>query len=195
MTARRLLIAIPLVALLVAPVVLFLVDRANLVYPTPDTETEFLRAYTPNRVLDRFRSSKYSSWEASSGPDAAGLGFATHKRSFDQQLVMRTSQLAPLMAALSQDAISSLAATGAQVISQTGNDTGGVRLHYFAGKSTGTVTIKPPDPNADSARHPPLHLCPGDVDVRVHIAIEETWFKSGSPMSSEKQKLLSRLLM
>jgi len=193
MTTRRLLFAIPLVALLLTPVVLFLVERSLTVYPTPETQTQFLRAYAPNHVFDRFRDSKYSGSMGSGGGHRAGLGFATHTQGVDQELVMRSSDRKALMAALDEDVKSLLAATDAKVISETSNDTDGIRVRYLSGKSAGTVTIKPPDPIPDPGQYLRQSLGPGEIAVWIRIGIEETWFKSGRPMSASKQRLLSRL--
>jgi hypothetical protein len=195
MTTRRLLLVIPLAALLLAPGVLFLVDRALTVYPTPETQTQFLRSYTPHRVFDQFRDSKYSSSTASGGGHSAGLGFATHTHGVDQELVMRSSDRPALMAALDEDVTSFLTATGAKVTSKTSNETDGIRVHYVAGNSAGTVTIKPPDPIPNPGQSFRRSSGSGEIDVWVRIGIEETWFKSGRPISASKPSLLSRLLM
>jgi hypothetical protein len=195
MTTRRLLLAIPLAAVLLAPGVLFLVDHALTVYPTPETQTQFLRAYTPNRVFDQFRDSKYSSSTASGGGHSAGLGFATHTQGIEQELVMRSSDRTALMEALDEDVTSVLTATGAKVISKTSNDPDGIRVRYVAGKSAGTVTIKPPDPIPNPGQYLRRSLGPDEIDVWVRIGIEETWFRSGGPISASKESLLSRLFM
>ena len=195
MTTRRQLFAIGLAALLLAPVVLFLVERALTVYPTPETQTRFLRAYAPAQVFDSFRDSKYSSSTASGSGAGAGIGFATHTKGFDQQLVMRSSDRVALMAALDRDVTSLLAATGAQVISENGNDTDGIHLRYITDKSAGTLVIKPPELIPNPEQYFLQSLAPDEVDVWVRISIAETWYKSGRPLSASKQSLLTRLLM
>lgn len=195
MTTRRLLFAILVGSVLLVPAGLSLVDRALTVYPTPETQTQFLRAYTPSRVFDRFRDSQYPGSTAGGGGHGAGLGFATHTRGIDQELVMRSLDRTALMVALDEDVTSFLAASGAKVISKGGNDTDGIRIRYVAGKSVGTVTIKPPDPIPNPGQYLRRSLGPDEIDVWVRIGIEEIWFKSGRTVSASKQSMLSRLLM
>lgn len=195
MTTRRLFFAILLASVLLVPAGLFLVDRALTVYPTPETQTQFLRTYAPSRVFDRFRDSQYPGSTVSGGGHGAGLGFATHTQGLEQELVIRSSDSTALMAALDEDVTSFLTASGAKVISQTGNDADGIRVHYVAGKSVGSVTIKPPDPIPNPGQYLRRSLGPGEIDVWVRIGIEETWFRSGRPISASKQSLLSRLLI
>jgi hypothetical protein len=192
MTTRRLLWLIPVAAVLLAPIILFLISRALTVYPALATETQFLQAYTPNRVLERFRDSKYSSSTGSSAGDGAGLGFATHTRGFDQQFVMRLSDRTALISALDRDVTSFLTNTGAKVISETGNVTDGLCLRYVSGKSNGTVTI---EPMAQALMQGFRGWGPDEDNVLVRIRIEETWFRSGTPMTPDRMTLLSRFLM
>jgi hypothetical protein len=195
MTIRRLLLAIPLAVLFLAPIVLFVVDRALTVYATPEMQTRFLRDYAPDGALDKFRISDYPGSTAGGIGAGAGLGFATHVKTLDQEFLMRSDDRTALMAALDRDVASRLDTTGAKVISETGNDTDGIRLSYVAGKSTGTVTIKPLDPISDPGQYLRQSLGAGEEAVWVRIRIEETWFKSGIPMPPAKVSLLSRLLL
>jgi hypothetical protein len=193
MTARRLLFAILLAALLLAPTALFVVDRALTVYASPEMQTLFLQTYNPDRVFDEFRIAGYSGSRGSGGGAGAGIGFATHTKGLEQELVMQYADRAALTAALDQDMASLLIATGAQILERSGNDADGFHLRYVAGKTTGTVIIKPPEPIPNPERYLRQPLASGQVDVWVRIRIEETWFKSGVPMPPSRQSLLSRL--
>src|ERR1700690_2267381 len=92
--------AIPLTILFLAPIVLFVVDRALTVYATPEMQTPFLRDYAPDGALDKFRISDYPGSTAGGTSAGAGLGFATHVKTLDQELLMRSSDRTALMAAL-----------------------------------------------------------------------------------------------
>src|SRR5208282_5326012 len=108
-------------------------------------------------------------------------------------LVMHYADRAALMTALDQDMASLLTGSGAQVLENSGNDRDGFHFRYAAGKSVGTVIIKPPETIADAEKHLGRPLCPGEIDVWVRLNIEETWYRSGAPMPQSKQSLLPRL--
>jgi hypothetical protein len=157
------------------------VDNVRTVYATPEMQTQFLRVYTPDRVLDRFRNASYSGGRGSGGGAGADLGFATHEKDVDQDILMNSADRPALMAALNLDLTALLTATGAKIVSDSSNDTVGIRLHYIVGNSEGTVTVKPFEaiPGAERyVRHP---LGPGEILVWVHIVIDEKWFKAGVP--------------
>jgi hypothetical protein len=195
MTTRRLLFTIPLAALFLALTASAILDHSLVVYATPEMQSQFLQAYNPEQVFDRFKDSRYSGSRASGGGAGAGLGVATHSKSVDQELVVHYADCAALMTALDQDVASLLTGTGAQILENSGNDRNGFHLRYVAGKSTGTVVIKPPEPIVSPGQYLRQLLCPGEVDVWIRISMEETWFKSGVPTSPSQQSLLSRLLI
>jgi len=195
MTTRRLLLGISLAALFLALTGLAVVDRVLTVYATPEMQTQFLRAYNPEQVFSRFRDSNYSGSRASGAAAGAGLGFATHARSIDQELVMHYGDCAALTTALDKDMSSLLTGSGAQILENTGNEAEGFHLRYVAGKTGGTVVIKPPEPLANPEQYLRQSLGPDEVDVWVRIRMEETWFKSGPPLSPSHQSLLSRPLI
>jgi len=190
MTTRRLLLAIPLAALFLAIIGPAIVDHALLVYAVPEMQTQFLRAYNPEPVFARFRDSRYSSTVSGGNSAGAGRGFATHSKTVDQEFVMHDSDRAALMTVLHQGMASLLTGTGAQILENSGNDHDGFHVRYMAGKSTGTVIIKPPAPVANAGRHLRHPLYPGEEDVSVQLSIEETWYKSGIPVSPLESSLL-----
>src|SRR5580692_4034679 len=103
------------------------VYNVRTVYATPEMQTQFLRSYSPDHVLDRFRNSTYSGGRGSGGGAGADLGFATHQKSIDQDILMNSVDRPALMAALDQDITALLTATGAHIVSDSSNDTVGVR--------------------------------------------------------------------
>ena len=157
------------------------VENALTVYATPEMQSPFLQAYTANQVFDRFRDANFSGSQGSGAAAGAGRGFATHEKNIDQELIMQWTDGPALLSALDNDMTSLLAATGAQILSHTGNDIDGFHIRYVEGKSAGTVVIKPAEriPNPEQYCRQPLH--PGEAAVWVRIRIEETWFKAGVP--------------
>jgi hypothetical protein len=166
---------------IVSAMLVGVIYNVRTVYATPEMQTQFLRIYTPDRVLDRFRNSTYSGGRSSGGGAGADLGFATHQKSIDQDILMNSVDRPALMAALDQDMTALLTATGAHIVSDSSDDSVGIRLHYIVGNSEGMVTVKPFEaiPGAERyVRHP---LGPGEILVWVRIVIDEKWFKAGVP--------------
>jgi hypothetical protein len=135
MTTRRLLFTIPLAALFLALTASAILDRALVVYAAPEMQSQFLQAYNPEQVFDRFKDSRYSGSGASGGGAGAGLGVATHSKSVDQELVVHYAACAALMTALDQDMASLLTGTGVQILEKSSKDRNGFQLRYVAGKS------------------------------------------------------------
>jgi hypothetical protein len=108
---------------------------------------------------------------------------------------MHYADSAALTTALDQNMASALTGAGAQILESSGNARDGFHLRYVAGKSTGTVIIKPPEPIVNAEQYLRQPLSPGEVDVWVRISMEGTWFKSGVPTSPSQQSLLSRLFI
>ncbi len=167
------------VCLLLVSIVWAVVDNALTVYPTPETQSAFLRTYTPARVFERFRSSKHCSHEGDAAGSGAGRGYATHQKEFEPFFVMQSRERAAFMAALAEDISSGLASTGAKIVAESGDTTDGYQFRYSSGKSIGSVTIEPPK-DVDQSQvtgHEPL--CPGEAPISIHIRIEEKWVKAG----------------
>jgi hypothetical protein len=162
-------------------IVALIVDRSMTAYPTPETQSSFLRKYNPYQAIAPFGDPKFPGSSGGAAGDGAGCGSAKHTRDFDTQLTMQSAKRTELMAALDKDLTSLLTATGAQIVSKTGDDAGGIYLRYVAGKSAGTVTIASPEliTNPSAPQYPRLR--PGEVAVWVRVRVEETWFKAGVP--------------
>lgn len=180
LTAVGNIFGIALLCVFLVAIVSAAIDRARLVYATPETQSSFLRAYTPERAFDRFRSEKHSSHQQVGTNAGAGAGFATHEKQFEFAFIMQSRQRNALMASLVKDVSFYLKSAGAQIISGTGNDDNGLRFQYRAGKSRGIVTIEPPeqvDQFEVTGREP---LCPDEVPISIRIHIEEKWIKTGA---------------
>ena len=77
-------------------------DSSQLIYATPETESAFLKNYTPQQVLERFQC-KDSSSHADGRTDGAGKDFVTHRASFRWFFAMRPDKFLPLIMALNDD--------------------------------------------------------------------------------------------
>jgi hypothetical protein len=156
-------------------------DHLHTLYPTPETESSFLKNYTPKTAIERFDAEKGSSYGQHSGGGACRK-FVTHTGGFDWYFAVRSEKWMPLMNALRDDASAQLFANGAVILSQTGNAHDGFHFEYELGKSIGTLTISPL--TQTSVIHRATPLCKGLVDVTAHIEQTERWFPKVGPKLS-----------
>jgi hypothetical protein len=154
--------------------VVFAVQERRIVYPTAENKSSFLKSYTPNSVVEKFKVDATGSeaWEAS---DGAETGFATHMVSYEPTLAIESSDWTALMEALKDDIDSRLTAQSAQIVGESGNAADGFKINYVLGKSEGTVAV---DPIHTVAHQPGMEIGAGTVQVRFRIQIREKWFKS-----------------
>jgi len=148
-------------------------DRLHTLYPPPETESTFLKNYTPQHVIKQF-DCKLSSSDLQHSGGGAGREFVTHEAGFQSFFAMRSDNWMPLMNALMEDVSAQLLHDGAQILSRSGDPRSGFHFDYKLGKSIGTVTISP------LAITPLLHrrtpLPEGVADVTADIEIAEKWF-------------------
>jgi hypothetical protein len=170
------IIARALLVVLVACFIWIAVDQARLVPPTPETESAFLKAYTPDNVIDRFKADRFSEQltEASGG---AGRGFATHAQGFEPTLVINSGDWVALMQAVRDDITSRLAAQGGQIVQESGNAIEGFTIKYALGKSKGTVAVEPLKSVAASSLGG-SNSGPDKITVSLRIRINEKWFQA-----------------
>lgn len=157
--------------ILVAPAVW---DLFHTWYPTPETESAFLKNYTPKSVIDRFEERGESSTYSNHKGGSAGSKSVTHSAGFEWHFAMRSEKWMPLMEDLEDDVHAQLMGSGAQILNQVGDARDGFHFQYKLGNSFGTLTIFPL--RFDSAIHRVMPLCPGLVDVDARIEQAETWF-------------------
>jgi len=150
--------------------------QARLVPPTPETESVFLRTYTPNPVLDRFKADNVAQLSSGSG-DGAEIGFATHDREFKPIVVIHTADWVALMQALRDDIVSRLATQGAEIVEQSGSAVDGYTMRYTVGKSQGTIMMGPLKNKPDFLL---ANTGPGSdhIAVSLRILIHEKWIKA-----------------
>jgi hypothetical protein len=149
-------------------------DQLHTLYPTPETESAFLKNYTPQRVIEQFRCNLSSS-NSGSRTNAAGREFVAHTAEFDEFFAMRSQKWMPLMNALRDDVEAQLVGSGAQILSQSGDSRDGFKFDYKLGNSFGSLKISPL-----AISSPPPHqgapLPEGTVDVTARIELIEKWF-------------------
>jgi len=148
-------------------------DRSHTLYPTSETESTFLKSYTPKSVIEHFDLMAPSSYTQHNG-GGAGREFVSRNAGFEWFLVLRPEKWTPLMNALRDDVSEQLAHDGGQVLSQSGNPQDGFQFSYKIDKSIGSLTISPL--TVTSLIHRKTPLCKGMEDVSVRIEQRETWF-------------------
>jgi hypothetical protein len=172
---KLLLIAFPIV-LLCAPILRIVVANAGIVYPTPETQSSFIKGYSPADVLAPF--SLEGSQQSGPGGSSAGRGCAFHQKEFQSWLVIASGKEPTLMAAVQQDLKSRLGREGTKIVAESGNGRERFQFDYAAGKSRGSVVVDPlmiVDPVSFNGPH---GIPSGEVAVNLRIRILETWYKA-----------------
>ena len=156
-------------------------DTAHAYSGTPETESAFLKNYTPVNVLNKFNAGAAS---YSNGKGIApGKEIVTYTANFEGDFALCSEKFMPLMNALSDDVAAQLVASGAQIVSQIGVSQAGFHFDYKVGKTVGSLTIAPlqltpEDPASFLGHSKPVPKC--TVTVQTRIDVTEKWF-SKSP--------------
>jgi len=145
-------------------------ESSHQLYVTPETESAFLKSYTPQRVIERFQCNESSSHADGRG-GGAGKDFVTRQASFHWSFAMGSDKLLPLMTALNDDLAAQLSLNGAQILSRTGNARTGFHYDYRLGRSIGSVTIS--TVSLDSGIHRAMPLPKSMVDVATQVELAE----------------------
>jgi len=188
MKSHQILIGLSVLLLTICGVIAAQViwDRAHTLYPTPETESAFLKNYTPLHVIDQFRCNESWSPLEQSG-SGAGEKFVTRTGGFDLFFVMRSDKRLPLMTALDNDVYQQLVLNGAQILNRSGDPHSGFQYDYKIGKSIGSLMISPVAIPSPSPIHSSYPLPDGTVDVRVQIEEREMWFPKAPPLPNADQ--------
>ena len=148
-------------------------DHLHTLYPTPDTESSFLKNYNPQSVIEPFKF-KLPSSDTAGKTSGAGRAFVTHTADFQSFFAMRSEKWMPLMRALSEDLRAQLLQNGAQILNESGEPRSGFHFDYKVGKTFGSAKILPLAIDTHIPRRIPLPE--GTVDVDTRIEVEEKWF-------------------
>ena len=159
---------------LAAPVIR---DQQQLLYPSPNSVSAFLKNYNPQRVTAKFQSDESSAMRADEGA-SAGPRFITNKWDFNPIFSMQFEKRIPLMNALGNDIYAQLLHCGAVVISRRGAPDEGFYFEYRLGKSVGAITVFPVSSDFRIRRNMPLP--DGISDMSVRIEVTERWFPYGA---------------
>jgi hypothetical protein len=180
MKSHRLAIGLSIPLLLASTVgAVALWHHSRLLYPTPDTESVFLKNYTPEHTIDRFREKESFSLARHIG-GGAGRTFVDHRAGFEFFVVLRPEKWASLMNALRDDVLQQLANNRAEVLSRSGNPRDGFHFDYRVNKSIGSLTILPLAITSGLQIRRNMSLPQGMEDVTVKIEQTEQWFPKGA---------------
>lgn len=146
-------------------------DRVHIYPATSETESAFLKNYTPTNVLNRFNDGQ-ASYSSGRG-DGAGYESVRHTANFEGYFALCSEKFMPLMDALRDDVEAQLVGNGARILSQIGLAQAGFHLDYKLGKTVGSVTISPLQLRPELSRRNPLPNCMVDVQTRIDVA--EKW--------------------
>ena len=147
-------------------------------YPTPETESAFLKTYKPEPVVDGFAENLPRGYSdgISTGP---GREYLEYQGGFEFYIAMRLDKSVALMQALRAHAEQQLAANRAEILSDSGDAWKGFRIDYKVDKSVGSLTIWPIVASHQYIRHR-LPLPVGVEDVTVRIEERERWLPNGA---------------
>lgn len=165
------------------------IDQFRYVYPTPETQSAFLKSYRATPVVDRFKA-KQSSSSQSSADSAAGRKFVTHHSEEDQYFVIESALKPMLIATMKDDMAEQLVKQGAQIVRQTDSQSG-FEVRYELGKSRGVVALDPlqnVDPRILMGSIP---IPTGNAALILRVRIAETWSKLASESRTDWPELRS----
>jgi hypothetical protein len=151
--------------------------RAHTLYPTSQNESAFLKTYSPQPMVDRFKCLACYSDSSGGMSTASGKHFVQRSTNYDATIGIRSGQQFDLMNALRTDLLGKLDAAGARVVRQTGNAHEGFRADYVSNNSVGSVSILP----IATLRPEVVQGLPqGFEQVTLHLVIDERWYPKGS---------------
>jgi hypothetical protein len=180
--AAAMTLAAVLVIVAAAMIVAGAVENALLISPTPETESTFFRTFAPDHVVKEFACE--SAWSVAGTSAGAGMRYVTHEKNFDQYFAIPSGDWAPVMQSLQEDISLRLLGSGAQILDQGGDVTGGFRVHYKMGKYVGAIRVEPLktiDP--DTLR--PQGVCKGGIAVHLKVSMQEKWYKNEPNTAAE----------
>jgi hypothetical protein len=161
-------------------------EQMHTVYPSAANESAFLKSYNPSAVIRPFQVPGFASSVGAGSSSGAGDESATHTADFDVRFTLRTAEASHLMNGVRNDVERQLVASGAHILTESGDATAGFRFAYRSGPVVGSVVIAPLRP-ADRGRATPLG--DGLEDVSATVSAQEKWFAR----TAAGEKLVSSL--
>ncbi len=180
---KILLIALPIV-LVCVPILRVVVADTDIVYPTPLTQSAFLKNYSPASTIARFRIEGSGAQESGPAGSSAGRGCAFHHKEFQSLFVIATGNETAVMADMEREIKSNLARESARIVAETGRASERFQFDYVAGKGKGTVAVDP-IVIVDHKLVDPSELPLGEVAVELRVRITETWYKASEKACSK----------
>jgi hypothetical protein len=174
MTFKAKLVVVSMLPLALAGLAVFvslIQQRFLTVYPTPETESAFLKHYTPELAVNKFRLKNNSFGWQSSMSAGAGREFATHSGNFEGDVAIDPKCWMRLMSSIREDLSIQLSRDGARILTQRGDALDGFHFDYKLGNSLGSVVVSP------------LRIvsiprgCACKAVVHVYVSIEERYFR------------------
>ena len=167
----------------------WLVDSVFLTYPTPETQSQFFKSYSPEETLKPFIIPGHLQPRLESTESGAGRGIATHRKNFEAIFAVRADDRANLVSTVFEDLLSQLKNTNARILRLSGDASSGFDLEYGCGKTRGRVMIEPPKiieaervvghvVSHSGRLFMPPPLKEGELPVSVRVTIDEKWYKS-----------------
>jgi len=171
------------ILLLVASFMVNAIDRFLYVYPTPETQSAFLKTYTAAPVIDQFKA-KQSSGSQSSADAAAGRKFVSRHTEEEHYFVIETGLEPPLIGAMKDDISDKLKQQGARIISQT-NSPAGYEVRYELGQCRGIIALDPIQGVDGRMLMGRVPMPPKNEAIMLRVRIAETWSKSAPESRSD----------
>ena len=166
-------IALPIVVLSLM-ILRVMIAKADVTHPGPETESAFLRAFTPENAF----TPGTPLWLGFSGPDSAGRGCAFHEREFRSWFAIPSANAFLAMTAVQRDLEARLRLTGSQIVAEKVDPREGFEFEYQAANTKGFIHVDPlvtQDP-ASAAGKAAFQL--GQIAVNLNIRISETWYRN-----------------
>jgi hypothetical protein len=143
MRSTRNLIGLSILAVVGLGALVPMLDCLFTVNPARETESAFLKNYTPQSTTEQFQSKQIGPQWTINVKAAAGKQFASHQRDFHGQLAIDPQNWMVLMSSISTDLSTQLSHYGAQILAQSGDARDGFRFDYRLSKTLGSVVISP----------------------------------------------------
>jgi len=141
----------------------------NIVYPTLDTKSAFLRDYNPQAAVAAFQADGSSGWGSSIG-SSPGEGCVNSRSDFKGSFTIPAQASESLIINVKNDVLAHLHGDGATISRRSGDPTHGYHLDYSLGNRSGWVAI-PPLKAARWVGYVPE----GAVPVALDLTISETY--------------------
>jgi hypothetical protein len=146
---------------------------------TPETQSAFLKSYSPDSTIARFQIEGSGAQQSAPGGSTTGRGCVFNEKEFIELFVIASGNRVPLMLDVQRDIKSSLALQGGKIVRQVGHAPERFQFDYAAGQSRGTVVVEPlfvVDPKI--VEGPYAARGPAESAVKLHIRLTETWYKA-----------------